>query len=432
MQRIRLSENRRFLVREDGTPFFYLADTAWELFHRCTRGEAEWYLRDRAAKRFTAIQAVVLAESDGLNEPNSNGDVPLIDQDPTRPNEAYFRHVDAIVEIANRLGLVLAMLPTWGDKWNKQWGKGPEVFTPDNARIYGEFLGKRYRDADLIWVLGGDRPVKDDQHRAIVTAMAEGVSAGDGGTHLRTFHPVGGSGSANLFHDADWLDFNMWQSGHGRNSANYGQIAEDYARTPVKPVLDGEPGYEDHPAGFDLNNGYLEEYDNRKAIYWATFAGACGHTYGCHPIWQMWTRDREPYSFCRRPWFEAVALPGSGQMRHARALLESRPYLSRIPDQKLIVSDPGAGTHHVRATRDIDGRYALVYFPSAREAEIDLTPLHGSRINVFWYDPRTGGAEFRGQIDRAGTGKFTPPSTGPDWVLVLDDASQNFVAPGAR
>ena len=63
---LRVSENKRFLVTTDGRPFFWLGDTAWELFHRATREDAERYLRNRAERRFTVIQAVALAEMDGL------------------------------------------------------------------------------------------------------------------------------------------------------------------------------------------------------------------------------------------------------------------------------------------------------------------------------------------------------------------------------
>jgi hypothetical protein len=133
---LRISPNRRFIVRDDGTPFFYLGDTAWELFHRLTMAEAELYLRDRAAKGFTVIQAVALAELDGLRTPNMRGDLPLINDDPTRPNEAYFAHVDAVVDLAASLGLHIGMLPTWGDKWNQKWGVGPEIFTPERARLW--------------------------------------------------------------------------------------------------------------------------------------------------------------------------------------------------------------------------------------------------------------------------------------------------------
>ena len=38
-------------------------------------------------------------------------------------------------------------------------------------------------------------------------------------------------------------------------------------------------------------------------------------------------------------------------MQHARNLLLSRPFLQRIPDQALIVSEAGAGTYHLQATR---------------------------------------------------------------------------------
>lgn len=274
---LKVSANRRFLIHDDGTPFFYLGDTAWELFHRLTPDEADVYLHDRAAKRFSVIQAVVLAECDGLFTPNMLGDTPLHNNDPTTPNAAYFAHVDQVIDRAAALGLYIGMLPTWGDKWNKKWGVGPEIFTPENARLYGMFLGRRYADAPIIWILGGDRPLETEQHRAIMTALAEGLREGDGGRHLISFHPQGGQASSQYLHDAEWLDFNMVQSGHTRNTANWQLIEADYARTPVKPCMDAEAGYEDHPAGFNLENGYLDDYDVRKALYWALFAGAHGH-----------------------------------------------------------------------------------------------------------------------------------------------------------
>lgn len=427
---LRISANRRYLVRADGAPFFYLGDTAWELFHRLNREEAARYLEDRAAKRFSVIQAVALAELDGLAEPNALGETPLLQHDPTRPNEAYFAHIDAVVEHAAALGLYIGMLPTWGDKWNLKWGVGPTIFTPENAAIYGRFLGRRYRDQPIIWILGGDRPVETEAQRAIIVAMAEGLNEGDGGAHLKTFHPMGGHTSAEYFHDDSWLDFNMWQSGHSRNRDNYGCIAADYGLTPVKPCMDAEPGYEDHPSSFNPDNGYLDDYDVRKALYWGLFAGAHGHTYGCHPIWQFWRPGRKPISWVRRPWYEALHLPGAAQVQHARALLLSRPYLSRIPDQQLIVSENGGGTLHIQASRDSDGSYALVYLPMSGSVDIDLERLSGDRLTAHWFDPRTGTARRVEDVTRSGVRTFRSPGGGPDWVLTLDDAARRFPAPG--
>src|SRR5262249_4378326 len=154
-------------------------------------------------------------------QPNPYGHVPLKDNDPARPVEAYFEHVDWVVRRAEELGLVIGMLPTWGDKWNKKWGEWPEIFTPENAAIFGEFLGKRYRDRPIIWVLGGDRPIENDRHRAIMRATAAGLKKGDGGRHLLTFHPMGGKSSAQWLHREEWLSFNMLQSGHNYDTDNY-------------------------------------------------------------------------------------------------------------------------------------------------------------------------------------------------------------------
>ena len=269
----RVSENQRFLIDQRDRPFFWLGDTAWELFHRLTYEEADRYLQDRAKKGFTVIQAVILAEYGGLTEPTPGGNLPLEANDPTRPVEAYFQHVDRVVKRANELGLVVGILPTWGDKWNKKWGQGPEVFTQANAEIYGKYLGKRYRDAAVVWILGGDRPVETDKQKEIIQGMAAGLAEGDRGRHLMTFHPSGGRTSADPFGDAPWLATNMIQSGHNFDNPNYKAIAADYGRIPTKPCLDGEPGYEDHPAGFKKENGYLGALDARKAAYWAVFAG---------------------------------------------------------------------------------------------------------------------------------------------------------------
>src|ERR671910_3128287 len=175
LPRLRVSENRRFLVTATGAPFFWLGDTAWELFHRASREEAERYLRKRAEQRFTVVQAVALAEMDGLHVPNAYGELPLRNDDPTQPNDAYFAHVDWVVAKANALGLYVGLLPTWGDKWNKKWGLGPEIFTPANAAAYGEWLGKRYRAARLIWVLRGGRPLESHAPRAVGGGVARGV-----------------------------------------------------------------------------------------------------------------------------------------------------------------------------------------------------------------------------------------------------------------
>jgi len=152
LPRLKVHPDRRYLVREDGTPFLYLSDTAWELFHRPTREQVRAYLELRARQNFTAIQAVALAEVDGISEPNAYGDLPLIDKDPARaavtpgadPGNSqeydYWDHVDYVVDEANRLGMYVAFLPTWA-RWLGVNPRDEKVITVENAQPYGEFLG---------------------------------------------------------------------------------------------------------------------------------------------------------------------------------------------------------------------------------------------------------------------------------------------------
>ncbi|WP_168122137.1 glycoside hydrolase family 140 protein [Paenibacillus sp. HB172176] len=434
---LRVSDNNRFLIQEDGASFFWLGDTAWELFHRLDREETELYLRNRAELGFTVVQAVALAELEGLSTPNRYGRLPLKknergEYDPSQPHvEAgvydYWDHVDFVMEKAASFGIYIALLPTWGDKYHQAWGKGPEIFTESNAKAYGQFLGKRFADkSNIVWVLGGDRPLAKIEHFQINRALAEGIREADAQRKLITFHPKGGESSSCHVHNEAWLDFNMIQSGHGQSDRNnYAKVGRDYLLHPVKPTLDAEPCYEDHPIGFNPENGYFDAADVRAAAYYAVFAGGFGHTYGHHSVWCM---SRGQYSsldfsdegaYVIMSWQEAVQRPGAAQMRHVRALLESRPFLERVPDQELLAGNYN-GANYIAATRGSD--YAFLYTPNGLTIRVKMGKITGEQVKASWFDPRQGTITEIGRFDNAGILAFTPPSSGRgnDWVLVLD------------
>jgi hypothetical protein len=446
---LRPSPDGRFLIHADGTPFFYLADTAWELLHRLTRDEVDRYLDNRLAKRFTVLQAVVLAEMNGLTRPNAYGDLPLVDLDPRRPNEPYFALVDYVVDAACDRGLYVGMVPTWGSytvRENHPLFEDHAIFDPDNAHDYGRALGERYCDRpNVIWILGGDR-IPEGPARETWTRMARGIAEGVCGFEdytqtAMTYHPRGGHSSAEWWHDAPWLTFHMIQSGHSRSSTPHAMIAADYARAPARPVLNGEPGYEGIPDGLRAGCPKLDEHDVRRFAYWSVLAGACGHAYGANEMWMMWSPGIEPTNpvvnpllDAQTPWHEAMDYPGAGQMRHLRALIESRPFLSRFPCQDVLASDPGEGLSHVRAAACREGSYAMLYVPEPdRTVQVAPGALRAERVAAWWYDPRDGTATpIDDDLPPAGNADFTTPPAGPDWVLVLDDASRAFPPPGTR
>lgn len=461
---IQVSPNQRFLTTKDGKPFFWLGDTAWELFHRLTREEAEEFLEVRRQQGFTVIQAVALAEFNGIREPNRYGDVPLINEDPTKlaitrgsnPSSKeeydYWDHVDFAIRKAAEKGMYIGLLPTWGDKVAQLWGDGPRIFNLENAEIYATILAKRYaRQWNVIWILGGDRPavykVKKDGSEyqqndiAIWRAMAKGIESVLGKGAFITYHPSGGSYSTTSYiHNEPWLDMNAFQSGHGSREADaWNWVLRDLAMQPQKPTLDMEPCYEDHPVNpwdgkWTRERGYFTAYDVRARIYRGVFAGACGVTYGHHHIWQFLNPDLHPPintgDFISN-WQKAIHAEAAGEMQYLKNLMLSRPYFRRIADQSVIKSEAGRTYIDLNyATRDETGSYAMIYLPQNKPITIDLSKISGETKNIWWFDPRSGKALKERSLKSNTNETFSPPKEGKDWVLVIDDMARKFAPPG--
>ncbi len=422
-QRLRISDDDRYIVYSDGKPFFWLGDTAWELFHRTTREEADIYLKNRAEKGFNVIQAVVLAELDGLRVPNAYGETPFDGIDPAKINEAYFEHVDYVIDKANELGMYVGLLPTWGDKFHRLWGVGPVIFNANNAAEYGKFLGKRYNSKKVIWIMGGDRNPSGEGHMQIIRSMAKGIKDEVGRTQLFTYHPQGGSNSAMWFHNDDWLDFNMFQSGHGEwNNQNYKITSRIYQLPTTKPVLDGEPCYEDHPINWKGENGWFDEFDSRRAGWWSMLAGACGHSYGNHNIWQMWLPGRDPVSSARTPWKEAIDYPGAFQAGYMKSFFEQINWQSMKPKFDLVKSGPNTNGREILAAAATDSTFIIAYSPYGINFNLDLSSLNSEDISASWFNPRNNSFIQIGEVKQEDNVLFDPPADpkmGNDWVLIV-------------
>ena len=445
LAQLKVSDNGHYLQTADGKPFFYQGDTAWELFHRLTREEADIYLKNRADKGYNVIQAVALSEVDGVNVDNAYGYKPLVNRNPAQPattegeNNDYWDNVDYIVAKTNSLGMYVGLLPTWG-RW---WRDGDKIFNPQNAEVYGRWIAERYHKYNVIWILGGDRNPDDQYHKDIIRAMARGIRSVDK-QNLISFHPTGWQTSSKWFHHDEWLDFNSRQSGHHQRYNSNAQILDDFRRSPAKPIIDIEPLYEDHPLEFRPDeDGHSNAWDVRRAIYWSVFYGSAGVTYGHHSVWQMYDKEkgRAPINRPLLEWQEAIDQPAAEQVIHLRRLIESRPYFSRVPVPEFIVQDevqssvPGAGRYRFVATMDTDGSYAMVYAPIGREFSVKTDMLKAEKITAWWYCPRTGKAQKIGSFANDGQPKaFTPPMKGEamDYVLVLDDAAKHYPKPGSK
>jgi hypothetical protein len=134
-------------------------------------------------------------------------------------------------------------------------------------------------------------------------------------------------------------------------------------------------------------------------------------------------------------WKSAMDATGATQMRHLRALIESRAFLTRIPDQSVISSGAGSGIHHVRATRDSGGSYALVYIPTGGAVTVNMGKVGGGTVDASWFNPRSGAVTAIGSYPNTGTRSFDAPGSiaeGNDWVLALDGKAAPPPAPPAN
>lgn len=434
---LKVTADDHYLEHSDGTPFFWLGDTAWELFHRLKTEDIRTYLDNRQKKGFNVIQAVIIPTKNGLHIPNAYGQLPLTDVDASRPNSGYFKLIDTVVQMAAARNMLMALLPAWGDNISSE----RPFFNVASAYTYGKFLGDRYKkSSNVIWVLGGDYPAYTVRHdwRPAWRAMAKGIEDGAGKAVLMSFHPGGTMWESALqVHNESWLDFNMIQSGHSEiDQPVWNTVTRDFNLKPVKPVIDAEPAYEDHPVHpwpeWNPSNGYFRDYEVRKQLYRSVFSGAFGVTYGHHAIWQFYSPKYEKINHADRYWYDALNRPGAYQAGYLRKLIESRPFLTRVSDQSIILEGQGEKGEYMTAFRDTARSYLMVYLPVGKRIVISGTALPGKKLKTWWFNPKTGKALSAGTKNKLTEMEFTPPVTGPgnDWVLVLDTEGMHFTTPG--
>lgn len=438
----------RYLMYENGRPFFWMGDTAWNLFDKNTVASARKYLTARKMQGFNIVQCSLLFGTYGVTRPNVEGQLAFEDLKTLTPNEKYFDHMVEIIELADSLGMYVGLLPQWAENVTGCYNYENIIFkTEEQMYNYGKYLGSKLKDKkNIVWILGGDRPATgignrgvEFDHISMYDAEAKGIAEGICGREdysccLMTYHPNGWQSSAKWFHNKPWLDFNMQQNGHGYADATWANIARDYALEPHKPLLDGESTYDEHYIDFKVHLGITTDYHTRRCFYHEVFAGAFGHTYGTTGVWQFYdpSTGETPSELECYSWERSLGRASGYQMIYGKNLMLSRPFFSRIPDNSFVY-ELYDKADHITATRDIDRTYAFIYTESGRPIHLDLTVVgKGKKVKAWWYDPRSGKAFLIGLLDRVKDYTFVAPTEGPvnDWVLVLDAPEAHYPAPG--
>jgi hypothetical protein len=400
--RLEVSKNGRYFVR-DGKPFFWLGDSAWSLLSLYTPTEAREYLDHRSRQGFTVIHVMIPFDGGpGLKTSgrNPNGQLPFHDWNPLKPNEAYFRNLDALADAAQKDGLILYILPLGGS--GGSFVDKLHVFTKQNARAYGEWLGRRYRDKpNIVWMDGFD--LEPWRYRDIAEEFVAGLQAGDRGAHLISYAPGAGF-SSSYFQNEPWLSFDHIQVWNDYWRA-YSFVIADYCRLPVKPVVMAEGTYE---AGTEYASGPITPLIVRKEAYWSYLGGGF-HTYGHNDIWR-----KNP------DWRESLDSPGARQLGILERLLTAHEWWKLTPDQAVFVRGASSDETQNVAARSTDGDLVIAYLASPAPVSVDLHAISAAKtVRVTLVNPETGEETSAGVFSRDSIEQFSAPAGSTDAVLVL-------------
>jgi hypothetical protein len=423
---ISVSDDGRTLVTAAQEPFLLLGDSPQSLMVNLSVADAENYFSVRAAQGFNAAWVNLLCTTYTYGRPDATTfdgiapftvTLPTGEYDLATPNEAYFERVDDMLAAAASQGVLVYLNPIeTGGFLATLRANGVE-----RAREYGRFLGRRYRDANLIvWMSGNDFQTwqipADDK---VVLAVAHGIRDADR-RHLQT--------TELNFQVSSSLDDPAWDGLLGINSVytyapTYARLYLDYARPNFLPNVMIEGNYEGGQKG-DAPH-VTNAHDTRTQIYWTFLAGGAGSFYGNNAIVRM-----EP------DWEARLLDPGAEQVGFARALFEPRRWYELVPDVSHVVATAGFGmatdsgnaqdNDYVTTARTPDGALVMSYYPVPQNLTIDLTKLGGT-ATASWFDPTTGlySPDPASPVDNVGFHVFTPPAAQhadgtSDWVLILE------------
>lgn len=419
---LRPAENGRYLAHADGTPFFWLGDTAWNGALRARPADWERYLQTRRAQGFSAIQLVSTPWRGCSRDPA--GETAFSGAEPIRVNPRFFQRLDPKLAAINRHGLLAVPVIFWAFGPDDPGQSLPEADAIELAR----YVVARWGAFQVAWLLAGDGDYSGDRAPRW-QRIGSAVFAGQRDRPV-TLHPRDQSWVGEEFREEGWFDFIGYQgSGHGGYGDHVrwlleGPPATHWDRTPPLPVINLEPNYEAYR--FDGEAHYFATEKVRRAAYWSLLVSpTAGVSFGHSAIW-LWANEPEvPEGHARvgtvAAWPEGLNTPGIQSMVVLQRLFHSLPWWQLRPAPELLLDRPGASDpdRFVAAARTGDGAWAILYLPDGGSVRLDGARL-AQPAAARWFNPRTGAWTAAGPAPSAASA-FSAPSGG-DWVLCIAPA----------
>jgi hypothetical protein len=419
---VRVASSRSHLEHDDGTPFFWVADTAWNGALLSTPKDWETYLETRAGQKFNAVMWVT-TQWRASPKGDEKGELAFTGKEKISVNPEFFRRLDAKAEAANRAGLLNVPVLLWaiGGRSAEQ---NPGAFLPEEQAIkLARYMVARWQAHDVVWILGGDGHYfgsEGEKWRRIGRAVF-----GDIAHAPVVMHPQGRHWVQSEFNKENWTGLIGYQSGHGDSDESLswltrGPLTQDWEKAPRHPIINLEPPYEGHLA---YNSKQPISADLvRRTLYWSLLNGpTAGVSYGGHGVWGWDDGTKAPTDHegtgTPLPWQKALLMPGAQQMTNLVAFFSGIAWQDLRPLPGAVVNNPGGASprKYIAAARSTKGDLTVVYVPEERTVEVLLASLPPSP-EVKWFNPRTGETSAAVAVITDTTAQFPTPSEG-DWIL---------------
>jgi hypothetical protein len=430
-----LSVNRRHLAHADGTPFLWVADTAWNGPLRATPHEWAHYLRERRRQGFTAVQWVAtqwLAAPDGDLDGQKAYAAPDTPDGKIAINPAFFQRLDQYVEATARAGLLSIPVMLWAAHWSNHevnLANPGYALAEDQAVVLARYMVARWAAYPVAWILPGDADYRSERQAERWRRIGRAVfNAPPNTPHAPvSLHPGGMQWNAEQFQDEAWLDIWGYQSGHGDGDETLAWLVDgppathwrsERDQSAPRPIINLEPPYENHIT-YQSKTRISADFA-RRALYWSMLVSpTAGVTYGGHGVWGWDDGTQPPVAHPNTgiplPWQQALVMDAAEQVRHLADFFQAIAWWRLVPAPELVVAQPGAVEkgRFVAASRSEQGDLAVVYIPADREITLDLRTL-AADLPATWFNPRTGAR----QTAAGDSGRFATPAPG-DWVLLF-------------
>ena len=428
---VKISDNGRYFVYDDGTPFYWLGDTNWQApnyvsiskcnYPGCQCGSQFFHeVNDRVDKGFTVYQTYFdSAEADGGGQLSVTSEPSMWSTKYTKINPKTFsKKYDVMFDYLAAKGMVIALGFGVHDNTVKNMGK-------EALDRLSRYLTARYAAYPVVWITAQE--ITGEAQFDAWVSSARITDQGDGYDHPQSAHQYPADVLNEYVKKLDaesWHVFYTLQNGHGpiipyKNTYQGYWVNKRNKETP-KPFIESEANYE------DIYCGGFNGYDASRIAAWkSNLCGSCGFTYGVTGVWaNCWSTAGSTGwlgTFSTEPWYMGLGKPGSYEMTYLADFFKYVDFSKLVPRYANTMYSNFKEETKVLASSDDNKTYVAYFYNNDQTTGTVKRLNEAEKYSAKWYDVLTGKfIDISDDIPHE-DGKYVIPDKPDtsDWALLI-------------